>query len=549
MSTGGIPGVSTGVASDGSYVWAKTNTALNIWRPDGTILVGIAGSYGLADIFAAPGELRIARGPAEGMIETIRVPSGARTLVPYDGVFHSWFLDGARFLAFADGTYRAVNLDGTLAGRGSIGGHRIVGQGDHVWVYSEPGANRLDIYNVATFERAQTYTFGASTQLYASGRTIAVADTNTSTMSVIHLEPVINVSPPITLPVTSIRSYATDDDDDDRWLIGNAAGVVLPGAGTTPAAPLSKGIALSASGTVGGTAAIATGVGSIYLLAVGEPTTVIRTLPQSSDHVELTTDGMQLLAGPNFEFDAFFTHDFALRLYDVATGSLIRSWPYQQADVPAFRGYSLARTGLVMAHYFAIWPGYVRRLLRTDGTALPDYGEPFSMDPIYFYGVHRFSPDGRRAALCAASELPVATTTIYRDAAATRMVDGVVLGWLSDDRVLVARYAPSVTTPPPLVGTTIYDDEGEAVAIPPLPDLFPHSRPERGLPPAIYPAGGGLIYSPVRNAVYDPVTAALLWQGPVDDPLSPVRTRGLTTAGDFVLYVRGATIFVERFRT
>ncbi|MGC4089905.1 MAG: hypothetical protein QM756_18860 [Polyangiaceae bacterium] len=88
-----------GVATDGSYVFASSATALEVWSRAGAPIVTRTGNYANAKAFAAASELRIALGAAgSGVIETIDIASKSSSQSPsFLGNFNKWLGDGRRF--------------------------------------------------------------------------------------------------------------------------------------------------------------------------------------------------------------------------------------------------------------------------------------------------------------------------------------------------------------------------------------------------------------------------------------------------------------------
>jgi len=95
-------------------------------------------NYSKAKVFAAPGQVQVALGPAgNNIIETDAVPAGTVTLsLAFSGTFSSWFLDGQGFLS---------TLNNTVWGYSSTGAQQsiinfpstfstIVGQQNWVWM-------------------------------------------------------------------------------------------------------------------------------------------------------------------------------------------------------------------------------------------------------------------------------------------------------------------------------------------------------------------------------------------------------------------------------
>ena len=85
---------------NGSYICAGSSASLTAWSTSGNVLFTRTGDYSHAKLFAGPGSIQIALGPAgTAVVETVSVPDGSSSVgATFSGSFNTWFLDGSRFL-------------------------------------------------------------------------------------------------------------------------------------------------------------------------------------------------------------------------------------------------------------------------------------------------------------------------------------------------------------------------------------------------------------------------------------------------------------------
>ena len=531
----------TGLASDGSYVWAAGQDGLRVWTTAGVLKVDLPGNFQAARVFAAPLELRLGTGPVAGAVEIIGIADAARTTVPITGTFHTWFLDGERFLTVSGTTVRVYDRAGALLAAGNPATQEnLTGQGDHVWTYrgSTPG-DPFAVYAHDDLDTpVATFTFDVPSVLVPAGNTIAVLPRGPAWFRLLTLGPSSSLGPPIAVPIEYLSAYT---GDASGWLIAGGHGAVFTGAGNATGPVLARGPVLSVSGTAAGTAALSVDSGTTYLLSIDDTPSVLRTWPYRSSHVALANDGATLVASDYLDA-AQYRDDRALRVIDTATGAVTHTWPYRWADYPTiFFEFSVARDALTLCHARLRWdfPQWTsQRLLTTiTGTPLPDYGPPLTVGST-LHGVHLFSPDGTRAAITPAYlDMGQALTTLHDGGAPVTTIDGIALGWLDNDRLLIGRWASDGQ----FISTTLYAAAGTPIPTPVLPELRPIETTAHRVRGNVVPAGGNLFFARAQNAVYDLTTGALVWQGPFDGV-------GGDVAGDHIVYVRGTRVAVERFR-
>ena len=224
------------LASDGSYISAGSHAGLFAWSLSGAPLLSRPGDYSKAIGFAAPGEIRVAAGPAGlSVVETVSVPSGAATAGPaFNGQFNSWFLDGGRIITTVGTTVLVYSKDAVQQAVLPVPTDATAtGQGNWIWTSSRFGTT-LDVYAVsASSTPAASYTLGPGDVPLASATAIGVIREGGQTLSVIDLSGTapseVDYASPIWItPPLGAMTYAAVSAS--QWVVGNQNGVLLDGA-------------------------------------------------------------------------------------------------------------------------------------------------------------------------------------------------------------------------------------------------------------------------------------------------------------------------------
>jgi len=502
------------LATDGSYICAGSRAGLSVWTPTGRILVSRPGDYSAAKIFAAPGEVRVALGPAgQNVVETISTASGTSSVTPaFSGQFNSWFLDGQRFLTNQSNTvwtYSKSGIQQAIVALPTIA--NLSGEGGWLWVQSDLG---LDIYSVGSNSPSLTVTSGAEV---ISGMTIGVLRIGTSAIGVIDLSGSSLSEVDYALPIAYTSAYAATSSS--QWLVGNVHGVVLDGASiaNTPRY-FGMGAAWSIAGGVA-RAAVATATGTIvYLDPSG--TTAEGSISFSSSKLEFSSDGTVLAAAANTN-DSQYEVDRTLKVFSLPGATQINSWPYTfQYQTPFLFDFSLSGSGALLGQVLESESGlsFTRQVTATTGGPTI-WSDSLSSDPI------RISPDGT---LIAVSSGLFSGTNIYRNGILTTAVPGWAVGWIDDDRLLVNNYAAG--SAPVFSGCTIYDPTGIKLAAPALPELQEFQA-----------VTSDWVYSARENAIFSLTTGASTWTSA--DPSVGVGA----VSGSFVVFESGSRVLAESY--
>lgn len=505
------------LATDGSYVAIRGSDNLTVQSPTGTVLFSRNGDYFAGRVFVTPTEIRVAAGPAgANTIEKISVPAGiASTSAPFQGEFHSWFVDGERFLTNTGSTIWVYSHDVQQVDLRALPGiERLTGQGDWFWIYR---FDTLSIYSVgASASPAASYSIFAPVNFVPVGDTIGVLPRNGGQFSVIDL----SAASPVRIDRTaSIRIPATFAVGDDGWLLGNHLGSLV-------GVPSSGGSERRFS--LGATSSIVASDNRIVVGLVEGPVIYFDAQTRqeegrinvSSAELALSSDGTVLATRPGGP---------TVKIYSLPSGSEIETLTY-----PWYVYYiALSASG---QHIAAVTHERLsdRREVSAVGTGgavlFSDTGKepPLKLSPTGLIAAPNFFPNPFQAL----------TTNIYQGNSLTGAVGGYPVVWLDDTRLLAHRYNATSEN-----GTPIYSDSvivGPTGAVsqtlvftPPFTDADP--------------VDGQNIYVPEHNIILSLTTGQTVWSSVNTVPRGLDRSkRGAVTDTD-VVFAAGSDVRIEPY--
>ena len=481
------------LASDGSYIAAGSPTALMAWSTSGQLLFSNAGDYSQAAAFAAPGQIQVAMGPAgANVIETVAVPAGSSVVSPsFQGVFNTWFLDGAHFLTNQGNTvwtYTSAATQVQIFSLPSVVG--LAGIGNWFWT-TQP---ELNIYQ-ANGNGTPVYSLAAAV-VVPSGTTLGTftpAGELTTAITIVDLSGATPVATSYSgLPFAPVAYGATSPT---QWLIGDPYGVVYDGTslGGTPRT-LTLGSAWSiAAGT--SFVSVATASGKIFVYNASDDS-LVATLDFLSSDLSASTDGSVLAAAADM-LDAQFRTDRSINIYSLPSGTLTNSFSYSYPNTD-LTGMTLSGSGSVLGETFAAPtmtnPCTNQVITVTDGTAIV----------CNIPGTPVLSPNGMLVASSPA-ESATASSNIYSNGTLVTAVTGQALGWIDDNRLLVQTYINPPQSNPLLLegnGTIIFDAAGNELGTTPFLGLFPFQ---------VVSAANGTIYQIETNTILSLTSGATVW--------------------------------------
>ncbi len=500
------------LATDGTYVSATSAAGLSAWAPSGVVRVARPGDYSKALMFAAPSEIRVAKGPAgDDVIETVSTAGGASAISPrFQGLFNSWFVDGERFLTNVSTNVWVFSKDAVQLDLTSLPNvENLTGQGNWFWITKN---YKAVVYAVgASSTPAGTYGYSTSTNVVASGTTFAALDPGFGRLTIVDLSGPILSSAEYIVPHAYLQTYAAGPGAS--WLVGNRYGVVLDGASL---AGTPKYFGYGQAWSIAGSServVVATASGKI--LSFDARTKALEsTISFSSSHVELSSDGTVLAAAENSN-DAQYLPDRSIEIYSMPGALPTYTWTY---SFPQFGHLSLSASGLVLEH-----EGEVSS--PTGGpvvwTRPPKNPAPDDVLQI------RLSPSGSLIAFSNGPLDPTAATQVFRNGVLSTAMPGSPVEWLTETRVLVNTYINTK------VGVRydacfIYDDLGNKMSSPALPELR-----------RVQSLGADSLYSPDKNSIFSVTTGAATWT-----TSTPSRSVG-AVAGPFVVFASGAVVRAE----
>ena len=415
------------VASDGSYICAGTSSGLSVWSRLGQTLITRPGDYSTARVFAAAGEVRVALGPAgQNVVETISLATGTSSVSPpFQGQFHSWFLDGERFLTNVLTTVWTYSRNGVQQDLASLPtSQNLVGQGGWFWTFQR---GSLSLYAVGA-SASPTATYEGVNNAVPSGMTIG-AFFGDSEVGVIDLSgPTPSIADHV-LPIAYTSAYGASSSS--KWLVGNRHGVVLDGASLS-GAPRCFGV--GAAWSIAGSAeriAVATALGRI--LFFNARTKVLEgSIESFSSKLALSSDG-SILAAENFS-------DTSIKIFSLPSATETYRWSYASELV----NFSLSGSGTALGQTLAVSPGSTRQVTAPTGGPLV-WSEP---SPLPLSAPLRLSTDGTLIAASIIDPIVEITqemgTSIFLNGRFVTAVSGLAAGWIDNGRLLVNNYVRDI---------------------------------------------------------------------------------------------------------
>ena len=478
------------LASDGSYITTGSTTGLTAWSTTGQTLLSLAGDYSKAVAFSAPGQIQVALGPAGmNVIQTIAVPSGTSSVSPtFQGVFNSWFVDGARFLTNTGATVWTYSNAGVQQDITQVTSDDpfLVGQGNWFWTFGS--GSTLDIYKVGASTSPAFTDPVFEPAAIPSGMTIGVLEEDSDQFTLIDLSGATPVSTNYTLPIASFTAYAATSAGS--WVVGNQYGVIFDGASLGGQSRyLTQGQVLSiAAGTAYFSVATASGE-ILYFDASSDA--MLGTINFASSQLSMSVDGT-VLAAAGGASPLQNPPDTNVNVYSLPSATLINSFPFGPA-IPVEISLSGAGTALAMTP--SSTSGCDAEAIAVTG------GTPIWCATTGTLDTVQISPDGTLVAASNGTARVGTTTTIYTNGALTTAVNGWVVGWLDNTRLLAEQFGQeNMVLNPVYEGTDIFSSSGTNLGPAQIPQIQ-----------SLQVVTSDSIYSPQTNTIMSLTTRATSW--------------------------------------
>jgi len=523
------------LSADGSYLCAGTATALTAWNSAGQQLFTRAGDYSHAKVFAAATEIRVALGPAgQNLIEKIAVPSGtAAAGTPFTGNFHSWFLDGGRFLTNLGNTvwtYSHATVQEDVANYPSIS--QLTGQGNWIWVATN--SQTLTVYAVgggntstSTFNVPTSSLFSSKLLIGAPGLTNSTADLwvidlSGGTPSIAHYTP----------KYPYVRGFG--GSSASQWAVGDSAGVLVDPV-STPATP--KIFASGEARAIAGSStrvAVATAVGTIFFYAA-DTLAPLGQLDISADQVALSADGSVLALRRSSRNSQYGDPDWSVEVYALPAMTLTRKWTTIYPTSLLVTDIDLSGSGTTLAQRL----NNGTRSVETISPATVIWSDQYAIQDSTDVRLVYLSTSGDRSATADGRVIAVATPTVIRQGSAiVTAVPATPIGWIDETRLLTNIYVPDNTQrhDPVYDHAAIFDYQGQQLASLPLPSIGRFQT-----------VSSTSVYSRDRNAIYSLTDGSLLWASPNGTPSSAGVGPSSAVAGGRAIFWSGPLVRAEPY--
>jgi hypothetical protein len=476
VSTGGTFS-SAGLASDGSYLWITKTSSLEAYSPQGARLFQKSGNYANAKIFASPDKLLIASGPGgTNAIESIDLASGSSSMSgAFNGTFHSWFLDGARFISTVGSVIYVYAPDATRIGliEPSTRDALIAGSGAYMWTHESRAYPEypLKIYRIDSgVTLVNTINTGTSASVAPSENLLAILPSGVNELTLVHLE-TNGVS---TTQHSGSGAYlsAFAANAAGAWFTGNRSGTIKNDRDGF----FGYGKVRSLAGSANGLFAVATAAGKILLYKIeNDASTFVGALPYDSSALLLSRDGRVLAAQAN-KSDAQYHPDNSLTIFGLPAGNVIRRWNYSfPSDTPPglLFDFDLSADGQIVSRNDGLWSDstWSKNLLVDEAASgrniLTLTEDPFGLN-VDKSLAPQLSPDGTGAALDKGHQ----QTSVYDRGLLSGAIDGKLSGWIDDNRLLINSFTAGRSRWDWVFsGAHIYDRAGTKISDSPLPQI------------------------------------------------------------------------------
>jgi hypothetical protein len=428
---------SFGVATDGSYVWVRSDTDVQVWSPAGAHLFTHPGSYAYSAVFAAPGELRIG-GYSSQTIEYVNAATGTSTNSPtFAGTFHSWFLDGERFFTAVGDTWRIFSKDAVQAAI-FTSPTSLTGRGDYFW-------SQFSLYAVAQpsvpLQTLATKDNGY-TRVSSSGNLISLwTDGGGPNLTIVHLDAGGVSTETVSMPSANLSAFTADSAGN--WSVGTRSGVVYDSANLlAKKGPLSCGKVFAIDGSETGLAVVGTDGGGVLTFQAGaQGFTFQGAVPYKGSRVQVSDDGTVLAV--QYDADAQYWKDMSLRVFSLPGATEIHSWPLQYDPAASIwnAGISLSRGGTQIGQVQrnTSTGKYTRMVTDLTGstTTFKDTIDVGWRPSVFADAPFFVSPDGT---LVATVDNTGFNTQIFKNGMLIDATPGRPSGWIDNDRFLVQFY-------------------------------------------------------------------------------------------------------------
>jgi hypothetical protein len=523
------------LASDGSYVATGSSTALTAWSTRGPqvgqAIATVAGDYSTAAVFSAPGQIQVALGPSgQNVVQTISVPSGTSSVSPaFRGTFSSWFLDGASFFTNTGNVYWIYSSAGVQQEITQI----AIQGGRGAWFWTYPGGS-MSVYRVGTSTTpaltTSTIESAYNPQIFSSGPTLGVLADDWNQLVVIDLSGATPVSGTYTLPAPMDYPSSFAAASASSWIVGDRYGVLFDGAslGGQPRF-LTLGQVTSIAG---GTAYVGVATASGEILYFDATTNaMLGTIDFPSSQLAMSKDG-KVMAAAAVASPLQNPPNTSVNVYSLPAGTLTNTFPFD-SGVPVV--ISLSAAGSLLGMTPASTSGCDAEVIAVTG------GTPVWCGAAA--GAVEISPDGTLVAAANGANIP--TTTIYTNGAVTTAVNGAVVGWLDNTRLLANEFAEGTSLPggPYYAGANIFSASGTNLGSAPIPQIQ-----------SFQVLTSDSIYSPNTNTIMSLTTGATLWASAETAYVDPTcfefgsecRTAGVIT-GSHVIFSSGALVLAQPY--
>jgi hypothetical protein len=428
------------VSIDGKFIWFSSNNFLRIWNLQGIKVFDLNGNYLKVKVNIDSSNIYVSK--TDSTCTSVSVYSiSTKDLIqtiPFDGVFHSWFLDGHRFMSIQSTIVRVYSKSGVREVLQDIGDiQELGGYGNYYWKFLPSGYPSYAFYlykigaNVSPISTINTNS--PNSRIIPAIGSIGILTYGIDSFTVVRLLPdSVNI---IKNKGSGPDLSAFAIDSSGKWLTGNKSGVVNCGVLNYAPQSLNYGKIRAVTGIKDSIFAAATSSGCVLIYKLqNNKALLVDTFAHNSSGIQLSSDGNLFASQGNTTDAQYSPDDLSLVIYNVSTHSIVKKYLHNYFKDPNsdyLRDFDFSPNGDYISQRTSVWDGsnwnYSNSIIKiaNDSTIFQDNSSAIAP---------RLSPTYQFIAITSNN-----LTKFYSGQSLNESFGGTFLCWLTDDRIIATK--------------------------------------------------------------------------------------------------------------
>ena len=435
------------LTSDGKFIWSCSKTSLRVWDANGAQVLKLAGNHLQSSIVSDSSKLYIANKGMDSLVIISQSDFNERSSCRFEGTFHSWMMEGQRFLTLQGTIIRIYSATGA---RESMHDLEITAglscYGSYFWTYpAGVPDNNLRIYKVENSDvPVKTIECGVSATVECKNGFLGICPYGIDSIVICKLgrDSITMIKNEGAGPYIS----AFESDLQGTWYSGNQSGVINYANNAQQPRCLNYGRVRALAGTPDGKLAAATSSKKILIFQCNDSSaTLMDSIDHNSSALQFSDDGAILASQTNTFDDEYTPYASSLYLFNTETHGVIRNWIFSNDhnfdSLGRLFDFDLSKNGAVVGLRIGMWKSenthfeYFHKTYRLDrDSAVLVVPDNYTFNSLYVVSL-QLSPDGSFSAIIGDS-----IVKIYRDNELINACNGKMGGWYDTGKFIMNKY-------------------------------------------------------------------------------------------------------------